>query len=144
MERVLMCNLSREQQVKSVNRIKELYSESDFYYLLTHEYDYRLTPVYVKSKIHPWTMELLIAFIQFVADYFKHAYSLHQSDLANLLVKHFDGEVLDYRPYRAINEDLYQNWEEWCGIANQITNINKFNKPELIEDIKKLVREDKG
>ena len=134
-------NEMKIEQINKVNKLKSIYGKREHYYVFTHTYDtITPTPVYIKSNIRPKLMDLLVAFIQFKASNILMEYEIYQTDLKDLLIKHFNCEEVMYVNHTFTEIDLYLNWEYWCSVAENVESINHFNKTELLADIEKLVK----
>lgn len=132
----------REEIIEKVVNQKNIYKKKEKFYVLKHTYDITPTPVIIKTTMNSDTVDLLVAYLQYKADEMKHAYSLHQSDMAELMAEHFDCEVIDQYSGRYYEIDLYENWEYWCGVANKVTEIPHFHNEELLNELNELVNKE--
>lgn len=133
-----MVTATREDQLKKVNRMKSLYADQDYYYVLQDIHEIDPTPYLVKTKIDPDAMELLIAYIQAKGDEIQHGYTVVKVEMVELLVKHFGAELSNQHDadWRII--EFYFNWEKWCGKFAEINRIKHFQNAALVADLKAL------
>jgi hypothetical protein len=131
--------MTKENVINKVDLLENIFEKRPTYFMFNHTYDISPRPVYMKTHLGYDTVDLLAAYLQLKADEMEHAYSLDQVDMVNLMVKHFDCEILDSEPEDYYHLDLYENWEWWCGVADQVEAIHHFNKEELIADLVELV-----
>lgn len=130
---------TRNEVIEKVCKQKNIYKKKEKYYVLKHTYDITPTPVIIKTTIDSKTMDLLVAYLQFKADGMKHAYSFHQTDMANIITKYFDIEILDSFTGSYYEIDLYENWEHWAGEAAKVEMISQFHNVEMIKELEELV-----
>jgi hypothetical protein len=133
--------MTRESIIEQVKGLDSFTGDKFLTYKLSHTYEIEPTPIYVKSKIAPDTMNLLIAYIQFEGAEIKEEYGLGQEEVVPLLTKYFDVEVVSERKRGLYNIDLYENWEIWCGVADKVMELDFFksNKENLINDLKSVI-----
>lgn len=132
-------NDNRNDVIEKVIKQKNIYKKKEKYYVLKHTYDIAPSPVIIKTTIDSKTMDLLVAYLQYKADGMKHAFSFHQTDMADLLEKYFDCEVIESHSGSYYEIDLYENWEHWCSKAAEVESIPHFHNESLLVDLKTLV-----
>lgn len=131
---------TRNEAIEKVSKQRSIYKKKEKYYVLKHTYDVTPTPVILKTTIDFKTMDLLVAYLQFKADELKHAYSFDQTDMANIMTKYFNIEILDSFTGRYYEIDLYECWEHWAGEAAKVETIPQFHNDEMLKELEALVK----
>ena len=124
-----------------------VYGDLEYYYRFSHAYDHEpATPVYLESKVQFHTMEVLVAYLQFECSDIEESFDLGQENLANILVKFFDGKIVtaDLLSKSSYEIDLYLNWEEWCSMASIIQEMELFERDGLKDYLRELVEKETG
>lgn len=129
----------KNEIIEKVVKQKSIYKKKEKYYVLKHTYDITPTPVILKTTIDVKTMDLLVAYLQFKTDEMKHAYSFHQVDMAEVITKYFDCEIVDSFTGSYYEIDLYECWEQWAGEAAKVELIPQFHNEEMIKELEVLV-----
>lgn len=131
----------RESIIEKVKQLESIVGEKYYTYKLSHTYDEEPKPIYIKAKIEPNTMDLLIAYIQFEGSDIDQEYGLGQEEVAPLLVKYFGCEIVSERKRGVRKIDLYENWEIWCGVADKVMEIELFksNRDAIVNDLKSVI-----
>lgn len=132
--------LTREQVIEIVSNIGGIYSEIEFFYKLTHTHSSN-TPIYLKAKIEPLIMEVLIAFIQYMAcEYINHNYACDERNIGSVLCQLYGGEIVKsenhMQAYYTI--DVHEMWEWMCGKYDEILAINVLKHDDLIPVLKRI------
>ncbi|WP_145142101.1 hypothetical protein [Paenibacillus sp. Y412MC10] len=130
--------------MNSVFQQDTLFSESHFTYHLTHTYDKEPRKIILTSTIEPYTMDLLIAYIQFVASDIDMQYSIDQEEIKRIVKELYSNHSrpddnlykLDPTPCEI---DLYINWEWWCGQADSIMSYPVFHNDRLQSILEEII-----
>lgn len=133
-------NLTREQVIEIVSSSGGIYSEKEFFYKLTHTHSSN-TPIYVKAKIAPLIMEVLIVYIQYMAcEYVNYNYAYDERNIGSVLCQLYGGEIVNpeihMQAYYTI--DVHEMWEWMCGKYGEILAINVLKHDDLIPVLKRI------
>lgn len=141
----LQKSFSRKKREAVLNYVKGLESIFDkngkqYVYKLSHTYDISPSPLYVKSSILPEAMDLLLAYMQFKLSNIEEGYALGQEEITPILSSLYETAELPKQKKFDYEFDLYINWEQWCGIASQVEEIELFDREELDELLREIVK----
>lgn len=127
----------REEIINRIKCSETIHSEQVFTYKLTHYYDFEPRPHYFKSNVSPDVMDALIAYIQFEMDDIEMAYSIDQTEVINILCEFYQARE-SKRGKSMHHIDLYYNREKWCGVSDEVQNIELFQRKGLKERLKEM------
>lgn len=130
----------RERIIDHVKGMENLYSTEEYVYHISHMYSVEPSKTYVKTKLRSEVVDLFIAYLQYKSSEHYMEYSLEEEKAADILVKYFNAEKVNAKKYD-YDIDLYENWEYWCGIADKVLSIQRFNLKGLDEEIKQMVED---
>ncbi|WP_063562920.1 hypothetical protein [Paenibacillus sp. O199] len=114
-------------------------------YYLTHTYDEKQSRVWVKAPYDQETFEVICAHIQYECFEIEESYGMSQEDVLKVLENLYEcsgtfSSTKDEKR-KAIEVDLYQNWEIYCGLANDIQDIELLKRAEMNETLKDIVKQ---
>lgn len=100
------------------------------------------TSIYIYSHIPNDTMELLVAYLQSFEPE-DEEYPLIQDDIAELLTKFYDCEIVDIKDNEAPVEihsiELNEHWNTWTGYFHEINEISFLKRNGLYEYTQNLL-----
>ncbi|MGM1044756.1 MAG: hypothetical protein ACQEXX_01280 [Bacillota bacterium] len=132
-----------KEVVEFIKSKKDLKSEKDFIYYLTHTYDEEQRKVWVKAPYDLETFEVICAFIQYECSEIEQSFSMDQTDVLKVLEQFYDSSGTfstdKQAKKKAIEIDLYENWEIYCGLADEIQNIELLKREGLNELLNEFV-----
>lgn len=127
---------SRLKLIERINALTDLHSKETYTYRLTHRYDHTPRKFYIQANIPPFVMDALIAFLQFEAAEKLQEYNMDQIEAIAILKDFYN--VQECKRSKSTEIDLYYNWEWWCGVANQLSDVKLFQRDGLLEKFKQL------
>lgn len=135
--------MNKNEVVEYVENKKFLKSEKDFIYYLTHTYDEEPRRVWVKAPYDQETFEIICAYIQYECSEIEESFSMDQKDMLEVLENYYDCtgnfSIAKEDKKKAIEIDLYENWEIYCGLADRIQNIELMHHNGMRELLGKFV-----
>lgn len=128
------------EYVKSKNELKD---DKDYIYFLTHTYDEESRKIWVKAPYKPETFEVICAYVQYECSDIEQSFSMDQTDVIKVLEQFYDcsgtfsAAKEDKR--KAVEIDLYENWEIYCGLAGDIQDIDLLRRDGMKEVLGEFV-----
>ncbi|MGC6589089.1 hypothetical protein ACPV3A_29610 [Paenibacillus sp. Dod16] len=138
----------RQEVLDTVFQQENIFTATHYTYHLTHTYDREPRRILLSSTIEPYTMDLLIAYIQFVASDIDMHYSVDQEDVIRVVKDLYSNQAqvntnvinLDPTPCEI---DLHINWEWWCGQYDRIMSHKLFHNDRLQNMLDEIIRKSK-
>ncbi|OMF76663.1 hypothetical protein [Paenibacillus glucanolyticus] len=138
----------RQEVLDTVFQQENIFTATHYTYHLTHTYDREPRRILLTSTIEPYTMDLLIAYIQFVASDIDMHYSVDQEDVIRVVKDLYSNQAqintnvinLDPTPCEI---DLHINWEWWCGQSDRIMSHKLFHNDTLQNMLEEIIRKNK-
>jgi hypothetical protein len=135
--------MNAKQVVEYVESLTQLKSDREHIYYLTHTYNLdKNKKVWVKAPYQPEVFEVICAYVQYELAEFDQSISMDEEDLLEVLEKLYDCtgkfSCTKEEKKQAIEIDLYENWEIYCGqIAKRIMNMELLKRDGLNELLSK-------
>ena len=137
-------NRDRDDVINEVLLRDNLYSDIHYTYHLTHTYDNEPRRIVVTSTIEPYTMDLLVAYIQFHACDIDSRHGMDQVEVKRILKELYSGTQQKNNMYTMdptpCEIDLYVNWEWWCGKSDRVMDCTLFQNDRLINLLEEIIR----
>ncbi|MDN4067667.1 hypothetical protein QYF50_07145 [Paenibacillus vini] len=137
-------NRDKQDVLSEVFQHDSLFSATHYTYHLTHTYDNEPRKIILSSTIEPYTMDLLIAYIQFVGSDIDMHFSIDQEDVKRIVKELYsnpsetDNNVYTLDP-TPCEIDLYINWEWWCGQSDRIMSHTLFHNDRLQNVLEEII-----
>ncbi|QHW35554.1 hypothetical protein GZH47_32225 (plasmid) [Paenibacillus rhizovicinus] len=109
------------------------------HFVLTHTHDESPRPLYLNGPYTADAMNVLVAFIQLESWELEETYGMDQTDVAGVLTQLYGCHVSETPLAKPVEIDLYLNWEEWCGVADQVSALQVFQNERLREVLQKYI-----
>lgn len=134
----------REEMINSIASKTDIKSDKQYVYYLCHTYNHDVNKkVWVKAPYDQETFDILCAYIQFECAEIKESCSMSEEDILNVLEQYYDCtgsfSISRNEKKKAVEVDLYENWEYYCGEAVRIQKIESLKREGLTEQLKQYV-----
>lgn len=108
-------------------------------FVLTHTHDESQRQCYLRAPYTRDVLNVLIAYIQFQSSDLEDVYGMDQTEMVEILCELYDCEAFQEPILVAEEIDLYLNWEEWCGLAEEVQSLSVFSKERLTGMLQKNI-----
>ncbi|PZT57362.1 hypothetical protein [Paenibacillus silvae] len=137
--------MTAKQVVEMAKDKNELKDDKFNLFYLTHTYDEKQSKVWVKAPYNAETFEVICAYIQYECFELEDGYGMGQEDVLKVLEKFYGCSgtfsVSKEEKKSGIKIDLYENWEIYCGLANDIQNIKTLKREGMNDLLSEFVEE---
>ncbi|MGG3471550.1 hypothetical protein ABES02_29300 [Neobacillus pocheonensis] len=131
---------NKRQLLNEFSQKKSLYSDTVYVYHLTHTYNIEDRKTKLFSTIEPYTMDLLIAHIQFHASEIDMHYGMSQQEIKMIVEELYNKPTgQNIYDHHSCEIDLYINWEWWCAEADEIMKMELFKHDHLQGMLEKII-----
>ncbi|WP_342423098.1 hypothetical protein [Paenibacillus sp. FSL E2-0178] len=128
------------QIVEKVSKKKKLETSKNHLYCLTHTYDNEPRKYWVSAPYTLDTFDVIVAFIQYECSEIEESFGMDQEDVIKVLERFYGCKELETPDRISYYEvDLYENWEMFCGTADQIQSIELLKREGLNEVLAEFV-----
>lgn len=132
---------SSEEIIHLVKNNNSLFQPFPYSYCLVFKGE---QPIFFTSNIYPEMMDLIIAYIQFIASGINEFYGLEQTDIVDIIntlyqPKHKEPNREDIEGEYVF--DSFYNWEYWSAYANKVQTIDLFHHEKLNEKLTNILKQ---
>ncbi|KIV56450.1 hypothetical protein AM501_09860 [Aneurinibacillus migulanus] len=130
----------RKEVIEQLRGMNTLFSTDIYEYEISHTYGGPQDRVYIRCKIEPDVMDVLVYSFQDRLWDICEEHSLFPKDVAFLLQKFFGAEESTSNTKRFVI-DIHENWEVWTSLGREIISLPVLQNTNLHDALVKVYQE---